>query len=169
MVLQITFPEILAVSADGADANVTVTSTGARTSSSGNFGHVTRKGLREVRARGREPERSEGGQADELSSAEEGVFYVVQLEPELDPGRFKVGFAASMPERLRQLRCSAPFARVVRSWPCRRLWERTAIDCASAGCERLHTEVFRAASLDPIVARCERFFAVMPPVSSPPP
>ena len=111
-------------------------------------------------------ELSDGEEADDFVSAEEGVFYLIRLEPELDPGRFKVGFAASMSERLRHLRCSAPFASVVRTWPCRRLWEKTAIDCASAGCEQLHTEVFRTAAFDEIIARCERFFALMPPVKS---
>ena len=99
-------------------------------------------------------------------SAEQGIFYLIQLEPEFDPGRFKVGFAASLPERVRQLRCSAPFATVMRTWPCQRLWEKTAIDSVSAGCERLHTEVFRALSLADIVAKCEEFFAVMPAVSA---
>jgi hypothetical protein len=101
---------------------------------------------------------------DEQWSAEYGVFYLIQLEPELDPGRFNVGFAASTPERLRQLRCSAPLATVVQAWPCRRLWERTAMDSVAVGCERLHTEVFRAGSVAEVQARCERFFAVMPPV-----
>jgi hypothetical protein len=49
----------------------------------------------------------------EVLLAEQGVFYLLSLEPKSDPGRFKVGFAASLPERLRQLRCSAPFAAVV--------------------------------------------------------
>ena len=49
---------------------------------------------------------------------EHGVFYLLMLEPEHDAGRFKVGFAVSLPERLRALRCSAPFAEVVRTWPC---------------------------------------------------
>jgi len=97
-----------------------------------------------------------------LDEDEAGVFYLVQLEPDFDPGRFKVGFAAGMAERLRHLRCSAPFATVVRTWRCRRLWERTAIDSVTVGCEQLHTEVFRTGSLDEVVARCERFFAVMP-------
>ena len=101
---------------------------------------------------------------DDFVSAEVGVFYLIQLEPQFDPGRFKVGFAAGMAERLRQLRCSAPFAMVVQTWPCRRLWEKTAIDSVASGCERLHTEVFRVGSLDEITGRCERFFAVMPPV-----
>jgi hypothetical protein len=101
-------------------------------------------------------------EAEDFTSAEEGVFYLIQLEPRLDPGRFKVGFASSLPERLRQLRCSAPFAAVLKTWPCRRLWEKTAIDCVSAGCERLHTEIFRSASLDEVSGRCDGFFAIMP-------
>jgi hypothetical protein len=111
-------------------------------------------------------ETSEDGEADDFGSIEVGVFYLIQLEPQFDPGRFKVGFAASMSERLRHLRCSAPFATVVRTWPCRRLWEKTAIESVAAGCERLHTEVFRAAALDEIINRCERFFAVMPPAQT---
>jgi hypothetical protein len=93
---------------------------------------------------------------------EQGVFYLLLLEPDHDPGRFKVGFAVSLPERLRQLRCSAPFARVVRSWPCKSLWEKTAIECASVGCERLHTEVFRTSALEKVVERCDQFFSLMP-------
>jgi len=93
---------------------------------------------------------------------ERGVFYLLALEPSSDPGRFKVGFAASLPERLRHLRCSAPLAELIATWPCKRLWERTAIDCLADGCERIHTGVFRAASLATIRDRCERFFAQMP-------
>ncbi len=95
-------------------------------------------------------------------ASQQGVFYLLQLEPICDPGRFKVGFATNLPERLRHIRCCSPFATVVRSWPCRALWEKTAIDSVSAGCERLHTEVFRASSLDAVAIKCEEFFAVMP-------
>lgn len=97
--------------------------------------------------------------------AEQGIFYLMQLEPGFDPGRFKVGFAVNLPERLRHLRCSAPFAAVIRSWPCQRLWEKTAIDSVSAGCEQLHAEVFRAISLEGVIAKCDQFFALMPQVS----
>ncbi len=100
---------------------------------------------------------------DGFISAEIGVFYLIQLEPEHDPQRFKVGFAAILNERLRALRCSAPFAAVIKSWPCRRLWEKTAIDCVTSGCERLHTEVFRA-SFEGVLAKCEQVFALTPPV-----
>jgi hypothetical protein len=101
---------------------------------------------------------------DEAESPEigSGVFYFIQLEPEHDPCRFKVGFTYNMAERLRSHRCSAPFSEVIKTWPCRPLWEKTAIDCVSAGCERLHTEVFRTSSIDEIVAKCDNFFDLMP-------
>ena len=73
-------------------------------------------------------EKEESDNGDTFISAEIGVFYLIQLEPEHDPLRFKVGFAANINDRLRALRCSAPFSTVVKSWPCRRLWEKTAID-----------------------------------------
>ena len=93
---------------------------------------------------------------------DQGVFYLLQLEPEHDPGRIKVGFAVSLPERLRTLRCSAPFIKVVRTWPCKVLWERTAIESVTAGCDQLHTEVFRTASIESVLERCDRFFSLMP-------
>jgi hypothetical protein len=98
---------------------------------------------------------------------ERGVFYLLSLEPKTDPGRFKVGFAASLPERLRQLRCSAPFTKVIATWPCKRLWERTAIECVADGCERIHTEVFRTPSLESVREKCDRFFALMPRIAEP--
>jgi hypothetical protein len=93
---------------------------------------------------------------------EQGVFYLMQLEPDHDAGRFKVGFATSLPERQRTLKCSAPFIKVVATWPCKNLWEKTAIDCVTQGCERLHTEVFRTESIDGVRQRCDRFFELMP-------
>lgn len=91
-----------------------------------------------------------------------GFFYLIRLEPNHDPGRFKVGFTTELDGRLQKHRCSAPFAEYLKTWPCRRVWERAAIDCATAGCERLHTEVFRAASLEPVAVRADTFFSVMP-------
>jgi len=109
--------------------------------------------------------RRSGGDAPvdgEALAADEGRFYLIQLEPEIDPGRFKVGFTTDLDGRLRHHRCSAPFAEYRKHWPCRRTWERAAIDCMTAGLEQLHTEVFRGPSLDEVLARGERFFEVMP-------
>jgi len=60
----------------------------------------------------------------DIAIAEQGFFYLLQLEPDHDPGRFKVGFAASLPERLRTLKCSAPFIQVLATWPCKNLCHR---------------------------------------------
>lgn len=101
-----------------------------------------------------------------LLAPDEGRFYLIQLEPVHDPGRFKVGFTTDLDGRLRHHRCSAPFAQYMKHWPCRRTWERAAIDCMTAGLEQLHTEVFRGPSLPEVLARGERFFAVMPVVDN---
>ena len=100
-----------------------------------------------------------------IGDGEIGYFYLVQLEPEHDCGRFKVGFTTDIEGRLTKHRCSAPFAVCTRSWPCRRTWERAVIDCVTTDCERLHTEVFRASDLSGIVSRCEAFFSLMPKLS----
>ena len=95
-----------------------------------------------------------------------GVFYLIQLEPEHDPGRFKIGFASNIDERLRSHHTVAPLCQLVKTWPCKPLWEKTAIDSVCAGYERLYTEVFRAPSLEEVSSRCDRFFAVMPDPST---
>jgi hypothetical protein len=101
-------------------------------------------------------------QIPEADPGDVGVFYLLCLEPTHDPNRFKVGFAGDIAERLRKLRCAAPYIKVVKTWPCRALWERTAIECVTEGCERLHTEVFRTPSLKTVEEKCDQFFALMP-------
>ena len=91
-----------------------------------------------------------------------GYFYIIQLEPDLEPGRLKLGFASSVEERLRAHKTSAPFAKVLKCWPCKPLWEKTAIESITVGCERIHTEVFRAEEIGDVVARAENFFDLMP-------
>ena len=62
--------------------------------------------------------------SEEVCIEDQGAFYLLLLEPEHDPGRFKVGFAVSLSERLRALRCSAPLLEVVKTWPCKSLGKR---------------------------------------------
>jgi hypothetical protein len=102
------------------------------------------------------------GVGSSFLSDDVGYFYLIELEPAHDPGRFKVGFTTDLDGRLQKHRCSAPFARYVKTWQCRRAWEKTAIDCVTDGCERLHTEVFRSTLLESAVARADSFFTVMP-------
>ncbi len=93
---------------------------------------------------------------------EVGYFYVVQLEPEHDPGRFKLGFTLDLDYRLAKHRTAAPFAEYKQTWPCHRTWERAAIDCVAHGADQVRSEVYRAASLDEVLRRADAFFAVMP-------
>ena len=39
---------------------------------------------------------------------------------------------------------------------------RAAIGCVTKGCEQLHTEVFRAESLEQVASRVQSFFSMMP-------
>jgi hypothetical protein len=91
-----------------------------------------------------------------------GFFYIIQLEPAHDPGRFKVGFTMDVEGRLQKHRCSAPFSQYLKTWPCKRVWERAAIDCVTEACDKLHTEVYRTNSLEELSIRAEQFFSLMP-------
>ena len=94
---------------------------------------------------------------------ESGVFYVIQLVPELDPKRVKLGFAADIGERLAQHRTAAPTARVVHAWPCKRSWELTAMDALTAsGCRLILNEVFEVDDVQGLVARGDTLFALLP-------
>ena len=92
----------------------------------------------------------------------DAVFYLILTEPKLDPGRFKLGFSANVSERLRSHRTSAPFSELVRTWPCKALWEKTAIDCIAAGCEQVGPEVFRTEDIQDVIYRANQFFKLMP-------
>jgi hypothetical protein len=108
------------------------------------------------------PSGNSSGSPAAFYSDDVGFFYLIQLEPEHDPGRFKLGFTMDLDGRLQKHRCSAPFAQYIGTWPCKRVWERAAIDCVTNGCEQLHTEVFRATSLEQIAAQAKSFFSMMP-------
>src|SRR6516165_4314836 len=58
---------------------------------------------------------SSGGTAA-FTSDDVGFFYMIQLEPDHDPGRFKVGFTTDLDGRLQKHRCAAPFAQYLKSW-----------------------------------------------------
>jgi len=100
-----------------------------------------------------------------VDATNSGVFYLMQLEPEHDPGRFKLGFATNIEERFRSHKTAAPLARLVDTWPCKLLWEKIAIDSISQDCERLYTEIFRSDSVESVKEKCDQFFSLMPKLS----
>jgi len=94
---------------------------------------------------------------------EAGTFYVIHLIPELDPGRLKLGFADDLNSRLAQHRTAAPTAVVARSWPCKRAWEGTVMDCLTgANCRLIMNEVFECDDVDLLLARADQLFALLP-------
>ena len=96
-------------------------------------------------------------------ATEVGVFYVIQLVPELDACRLKFGFADDVGTRLAQHRTAAPTARVVKTWPCRRAWEGTAIDClAATGCRLILNEVYECENVDAVVRQADALFELLP-------
>jgi hypothetical protein len=119
-----------------------------------------------------------GAEADEITSqrrdkgflastvvavSDVGVFYVIQLVPDLAPKRLKLGFAESLEQRLSQHRTAAPTARVLRAWPCKRLWELTVIDALTReGCRLILNEVFECDDPDALLKRGDAFFDMLP-------
>lgn len=95
--------------------------------------------------------------------ADVGVFYVIQLVPDLDPKRLKLGFAESLEQRLSQHRTAAPTSRVLRAWPCKRSWELTAMDALTRrGCRLILNEVFECDDPDLLIERGDAFFRTLP-------
>lgn len=95
--------------------------------------------------------------------SEAGVFYVIQLVPELDPNRIKLGFAIDLNDRLVQHRTAAPTAKVLKSWPCKRSWEATVMDSlTSVGCRHILNEVFECSNLDDLARRADELFRILP-------
>lgn len=98
-----------------------------------------------------------------------GVFYVVQLVPELDQKRIKLGFADDVTSRLAQHRTSAPTAKLVKSWPCKRTWEATVMDALTAErCRLISNEVFECDDLAQVIAKGDTLFATLPTPTSRP-
>jgi len=98
-----------------------------------------------------------------VATSDVGVFYVIQLVPDLDPKRLKLGFAESLDQRLSQHRTAAPTARVLRAWPCKRSWELTTIDALTReGCRLILNEVFECDDPVSLVKRGDAFFSMLP-------
>jgi hypothetical protein len=94
---------------------------------------------------------------------EAGFFYVIQLVPELDAKRVKLGFADDVNVRLSQHRTSAPTATLLKAWPCKRSWEGTIIDAlASVGGKLILNEVYEFEDIKSLLDRGEQIFSLLP-------
>lgn len=94
---------------------------------------------------------------------ETGVFYLIQLIPEYAPQRIKLGFTQDMKDRMRHLVTSAPTAKVVKTWPCKRSWESTMRDILTIGhCEHVLNEVFECENMQDLLDRADALFVLFP-------
>jgi hypothetical protein len=93
----------------------------------------------------------------------EGQFYIIQLVPDLDTSRVKLGFASNVDARLQAHRTAAPTAELVKAWPCKRSWERAAMDCMTqSGCTLIANEVFMCDDIETMIKYGDSFFGIMP-------
>jgi len=109
--------------------------------------------------------RTEQGFAGQSKAVETeaGIFYVIQLVPELDPRRIKLGFAIDLNDRLVQHRTAAPTAKILKSWSCKRSWEGTIMDClASQDCRHILNEVFECENIENLMKRGDDLFNLLP-------
>jgi len=95
-----------------------------------------------------------------------GYFYLIQLIPEAMPNRVKIGFADNVERRLVEHQTSAPTAKLLKFWPCKRSWDYAAMDSITrSGCKLVLNEVYEG-DVDGFVARGDAFFDLMPPPDS---
>jgi hypothetical protein len=91
-----------------------------------------------------------------------GFFYLIQLVPELFPERIKIGYTDNLETRLREHQTSAPTARYIKSWECKRAWDQAAMDSITrTGCRLVMNEVYEG-NVDGFVRRGDEFFGIMP-------
>jgi len=92
-----------------------------------------------------------------------GWFYIIQLVPELEPGRVKLGFAGDVDARLQAHKTAAPTAELLKAWPSKRSWEPAIIaSLTREHCELISDEVFTVDDLDSLIDRGNTFFSLLP-------
>jgi hypothetical protein len=91
-----------------------------------------------------------------------GHFYLIQLIPEVLPNRVKIGFADNVEKRLTEHQTSAPTAKLLKAWPCKRSWDYAAMDSITrVDCKLVLNEVYEG-NIDAFIKRGDEFFSIMP-------
>ena len=92
-----------------------------------------------------------------------GLFYIIQLLPDIDPNRLKLGFASDIGNRIANHRTTCPNLNVLQTFSCKKYWEKTAIDYLAATNKMTHIggEVFRCADLSHVINVATQFFVAL--------
>ena len=105
-----------------------------------------------------------GAGAVAVATGRPGRFYIIQLVPDIKPERVKLGYSDNIEKRLKTHRTTAPTAKLLKSYPCKRTWEPVVIGLVTHGCQDVGGEVFDCDSLCAIVERCNGVFRLMPTI-----
>lgn len=80
---------------------------------------------------------------DESGLQRYGYFYMIQLIPEEVPNRVKIGYTDNLETRLREHQTSAPTAKFLGHWKCKRSWDQAAMDSITRdNCQLVMNEVY---------------------------
>jgi hypothetical protein len=91
-----------------------------------------------------------------------GFFYLIQLIPEFNPNRVKIGFADDVEKKLKEHQTASPTAKLVGYWPCKRAWDQAAMDSISRiDCKLVLNEVYEG-DIQCFKERADEFFKIMP-------
>jgi len=91
-----------------------------------------------------------------------GYFYIIQLIPEAIPNRVKIGYTDNLETRLREHQTSAPTAKYIGHWKCKRSWDQAAMDSITReDCKFIMNEVYEG-DIKKFLNRAEEFFRILP-------
>ena len=101
---------------------------------------------------------------DNLAVGSDGDFYMLVIDPEVRPGRIKLGFAQSLEQRTRNHYTIAPKLEVAAVWRCKRSWEKTVI--AAVGCmpgaSHVGGEVYDFEDVEAAIERADTVLRMLP-------
>lgn len=101
------------------------------------------------------------GPSHDIATKFDSCFYVVQPCPDLSPLRVKMGFSDNIDQRLCQYRTICPTAKVLRTWECKREWEKAVIaQAVKKTYRRIGEEVFDVDDLNELLTRIDNIFSL---------
>lgn len=90
------------------------------------------------------------------------TFYIVQIAPDIDPHRVKLGWTSNLKNRLRMYRTFSPTAAIAGEWYCPKDFEAEAIAAiVQDTCRSLSREAFDLDSLMAALGRADAYFATV--------
>ncbi len=91
-----------------------------------------------------------------------GFFYLIQLIPEFQPNRVKIGFADDVDKRFKEHQTSSPTSKLLGYWPCKRAWDQAIMDSITrTDCKLVLNEVYEG-DIQGFKDRADEFFRIMP-------